>query len=386
MEHPNPSSRLLPLIALFIGLGMTPVQAQTLTQEFVDAGYTLLDLGSITGVPTNYGGLTIRAEEPNTLYIGGAANQGSGAIYAVPLIRDGVTNSITGFAGPATHFVDAPSNDGGLTFTPGGTILFTQYPTNAMGQVLPDQSYVSTDLSALGVGSSVGSHAFVPNGYPGAGSLIVASYSAWVLYNVPFSVAGNGLYSFSAPTAQVSVSGTASGPEGVAYVPLGSTAFPNPSMVVSAYGLGKVVAFEVDPDGLPVTSTARDMVTGLTGAEGAWIDPVTGDFLFSTFGGDNRVVRISGFELPTAIPERSAETFTLFPNPTDGLLQLAFMEDGGAALVEVIDPRGAVVLQRTLAPGPLHTFDLSGHAAGLYSVRVVRDGVVRTQRIVLQRP
>jgi hypothetical protein len=43
------------------------------------------------------------------------------------------------------------------------------------------------------------------------------------------------------------------------------------------------------------------MVTGLTGAEGALIDPVTGDFLFSTFGGGNKIIRISGFVVPSAI-------------------------------------------------------------------------------------
>ncbi len=373
------------MMLVFVSLCIRPTNAQTLTTEFVDAGYTLLDLGTITDVPANYGGLTIRADEPNTLYIGGAANQASGAVYTVPLIRDAVTNSITGFAGPGTHFVDAPNNDGGLTFTPSGTLLFTQYPINAMGQILPDQSYVSTGLSVLNIGSSVGSHAFVPVGYPGAGGLIIASYNQWLLYQVPYSVDGTGLYTFSTPAAQVDVTGTASGPEGVAYIPIGSAAFPAPSMVISAYGLGKVVVFEVGANGLPITSTARDLVIGLTGAEGAWIDPVTGDFLFSTFGGVSRVVKVSGFEQPTAILERSApEAFSLFPNPSNGLVQLAFSEAGGLAEVDVIDPRGAVVLQRTLANGQLHTLDLSGHAAGLYSIRVVRDGMVQVERVVLE--
>lgn len=37
------------------------------------------------------------------------------------------------------------------------------------------------------------------------------------------------------------------------------------------------------------------MVTGLNGAEGALIDPVTGDFLFSTFGSGNEVFKVTGF-------------------------------------------------------------------------------------------
>jgi hypothetical protein len=43
----------------------------------------------------------------------------------------------------------------------------------------------------------------------------------------------------------------ANGPEGIAYIPAGSLAFPNLSMAVFAYGDGTVVVFEVGNDGLP---------------------------------------------------------------------------------------------------------------------------------------
>lgn len=36
-------------------------------------------------------------------------------------------------------------------------------------------------------------------------------------------------------------------------------------------------------------------MTGLTGAEGAFLDPYSGDFLFTTFGGGNRLIAIRGF-------------------------------------------------------------------------------------------
>jgi hypothetical protein len=32
------------------------------------------------------------------------------------------------------------------------------------------------------------------------------------------------------------------------------------------------------------------------GAEGATFDPISGDFLFSTYGGGNRVIALSGFD------------------------------------------------------------------------------------------
>ena len=44
------------------------------------------------------------------------------------------------------------------------------------------------------------------------------------------------------------------------------------------------------------------MITGLDGAEGAFIDPVTGDYLFSTFGSTNRVIVVKGFSKPPPPP------------------------------------------------------------------------------------
>jgi hypothetical protein len=69
-------------------------------------------------------------------------------------------------------------------------------------------------------------------------------------------------------------------------------------MIVSEYSAGAVSTYEVDANGNPVTATRRSFMTGLTGAEGAVIDPVTGDFLFSTFGGGSRVVVVTGFAVP----------------------------------------------------------------------------------------
>ncbi|MGH9184931.1 MAG: Ig-like domain-containing protein, partial [Acidimicrobiales bacterium] len=88
------------------------------------------------------------------------------------------------------------------------------------------------------------------------------------------------------------------GPEGFIYVPIGSPQFPRPSILVADFSDGSVSAYEVDADGDPVVSSRQAFITGLEGAEGAFIDPVTGDFLFSTFGGGDRVVAVRGFEPP----------------------------------------------------------------------------------------
>ena len=88
------------------------------------------------------------------------------------------------------------------------------------------------------------------------------------------------------------------GPEGVIYVAAGNPQITVPSVLVSEYSAGAVSTYEVDPNGDPIVATRRVLLSGLSGAEGALIDPVTGDFLFSTFGGGNQLVRVSGFVAP----------------------------------------------------------------------------------------
>lgn len=369
--------------ALLLGLlAIVSSTAQTLTTDFVNAGYAITDLGSITDLPTPYGGLTIREGSPDTLFIGGTANQTGGAVYKVPLVRDASTQQITGFAGPAVLFAAAPNIDGGLSFAPNGTMLYTRYSMNEFGQLLTNNTTLSIPLTPLGIASSVGSHVLVPAGSPGAGNLLMASYSASIMYKVPFTIGVDGDYQPSTPTTNVSVNALASGPEGIAYVPSGSAGFTNPSMVVSAYSMGKIVAFEVDADGLPIPATARDMITGLSGAEGAFIDPLTGDFLFSTFGGTNRVIRVSGFEAPNAITEiqRAPAALQLAPNPTDGPVRLQVDATTRITAVEVIDVNGRIVLQS--APQADRTIDLSTLPAGVYTVRAYGTSGVLVGRVV----
>jgi hypothetical protein len=349
--------------------------SQNLTSEFVTAGYTLTDLGSVDKLPSRYGGLTIRPEQPNTLYICGYANEGAGNLYTVALTRDAVTHHITGFADSAVFYAAAPSNDGGLFFAPNGTLLFTRYSMNHLGQILPNNTYVTTSLSELGIASSVGSVALVPSGYPGAGNLIIASYNAAIFYHVPYTIDGAGLYILANQISEVSVSGIANGPEGMAYIPAGSLAFPQLSMAVSSYGDGTVVVFEVGESGLPLTSTARVMVEGLTGAEGALIDPVTGDFLFSTFGGGDKVIRISGFVVPSAIGDAPAISpgFKIYPNPTDGNLKLEIGKPGSSGIVEIFNIFGQKILEQQYSGEGLLEIDMIGQPTGTYIISVENE-------------
>lgn len=281
-----------------------------------DNDYTQVDLGSVTGVPTSYGGVTFKAGDANTLLIGGSANNGSGAIYEVGVTR-GLDGHITGFSGAASFFASAPNIDGGLTYGPGGVLFYTGYSTNVLGQIKPGSTAPDkiTNLSALGVSSSVGTVQYVPGGFAGAGKLKVGSYTGGNWWDLAFSPDGTGTYSILGATLTAN---TGNGPEGIVYVAAGNPEFAVDSVLVSEYGANRVSAYEIDSNGDPLTATRRDFLTGLTGAEGATIDPLTGDFLFSTFGTSNRVVLVRGFDAPVSgVPEPS--TFALMGGALLGL-------------------------------------------------------------------
>jgi len=272
--------------------------AATIAPGFSSA-YNLVDLGSVTGVPTNYGGLTFL--DDSDLLLGGAANGGSGAIYDVPVTRDPITGQITSLGTP-TLYATSPFIDGGLVFGPNGVLFATGFPNNTLLEYLPGATAPSEtiDLTALGVQSSVGTVQFVPNGYAGAGEIKIASYDGGEFYDATLTQNSGGTYDLSDVTLETTPGG---GPEGIIYVPGGSPDFSSPTALVSLYSDGVVEAYSLDADSNPIPATATDFITGLSGAEGATIDPVTGDFLFSTFGGGNQIVEVQGFAVPVTTPE-----------------------------------------------------------------------------------
>ena len=150
------------------------------------------------------------------------------------------------------------------------------------------------------VSSSVGTAAFVPGGFAGAGGFKIASYIGGNWYTGTLTPDGSGTYDLS--VAQNTV--VTGGPEGIVYVKgIINPGFVADSVLVSEYNTGGVGAYTIDVNGDPVPPTRMNFLTGLPGAEGAVIDPLTGDFLFSTYTGGNRVVDISGFAAPAAVPE-----------------------------------------------------------------------------------
>jgi hypothetical protein len=298
-----------------------------------DADYSCRSLGAPLGVPDRFGGIAISSSDPNTLIIGGAANSAVGRLYKVRLTRDG-SGHINGFGGVAELYgSDSPpaagagspsattavgfDNDGGVAFGPGGLLFNTLFPANSLAQTRPGSDVPAkvTDLTPLGIASSVGAIFFVPAGYPGAGSMKIASYSASRWYSVEFEEDGKGAYNLTSATQNLQFTG---GPEGITYVPQGSKSFPRDSILMALYGQGTVVTAPLDADGNPRLDAAQDVITGLQGAEGAVIDPKTGDFLFSTFGGGKSLVRVTGFKSLGGVAEAYRPNMVRsVPSPAD---------------------------------------------------------------------
>ena len=282
------------LTAILSLIAISTSQAQVIQAPY-DADYTLTDLGQVSGVPSYYGGIAFLHSDSNTLLIGGGANDSDGKLYAIQVIRDS-GDHITGFTGVATVYADAPYNDGGLAYGPGNVLFYARYSPDPgeIGQIKPGS--VITDKVNVLTASFPGGLNFPPPGYPGEGKLKIADYSGEDWYSADIAPDGSG--TFNIVNMVLRVADFAGGPEGFVYVPVGSPQFPNYSILLSDYGSDEVVTYQVDANGDPIADSRTLFVSGLSGAEGAVIDPVTGDFLFSTYGGGDRVIAVQGFTAP----------------------------------------------------------------------------------------
>jgi hypothetical protein len=291
-----------------------PAQAITIGPDFT-ANYTVTDMGPVSGLTVPYGGLVFKAGDPGTILIGGTANVAGGGLYSVPVVRGG-GGHITGL-GAATRIADAPFNDGGFAYGPGGVLFLSQWPVNGIMQFRPGipgpGPDKAQDVTALGVASSQAALQFVPSTFGGAGQFKGLSWSGGEFYTFGLAPDGTGLFDVTSAALETTLPG---GPEGFVYIKNTNVDFPADSMLVSEFSTNTIGAYELDANGNPIVATRRDFITDLTGAEGAAIDPLTGDFLFSTFnldptGDPNRVIIVQGF-VPPPPPVPEPATLLLF--------------------------------------------------------------------------
>ncbi|WP_009547782.1 pre-peptidase C-terminal domain-containing protein [Crocosphaera subtropica] len=274
--------------------------------DFRDS-YSSQSLGPIpldTGgnIPGGYGGLAFM--DADTLLIGGSAYSPEAAIYQVDLVRDPSSNRIISYSAPATFFANAPGIgsvdpdieagglDGGLIFAPNGTLLYTTYFDNSIGQIKPGSTNPDKfiNLSPLGIDPpSTGGLIIVPEGFPGAGRLKISSYDNGNFYDALLLPDGQGTYDISVE-GSINLNpddGSNKGLEGIVYLNNSYPNFTTDSVLIAEYNNNNIGAYEIDENGDPIKETERLFVSGFprSGAGshmGLIVDPVTGDLLLST--------------------------------------------------------------------------------------------------------
>ncbi|MCX6921774.1 MAG: Ig-like domain-containing protein, partial [Verrucomicrobia bacterium] len=314
----------------------------------------------------------------NTLLIGAEANTDAAKIYSITVVR-GANGHITGFSGSATYFADAAGLplsgggiDGGLIYGPGNVLFYASYSDNSIGQIKPGQSTVAkqTDLGTINVEGSTGSLVIVPPGMPGAGRLKILSYKASKWYDTTLSPDGSGTYNFAPVSGSVQFD-LSMGLEGAFYVAAGNPKFPNPSVLVCDYGASRIVSCEVDGNGDPLPNTQRDFATDLSGVEGAAVDPLTGDFVFSTFtGAEVYVVGGFGVAKPTVAITAPANNAT-FIAPASFSIYADAAQTGGA--ISKVDFYLDAVLVGTANTAPYNA-DVRNVGAGNHALTAVAVG------------
>jgi hypothetical protein len=159
--------------------------------------------------------------------------------------------------------------------------------------------------------------------------------------------------------------------EGAFYVGAGNPKFPNPSVLVSDYSGSRIVSFEVNGNGDPLPDTQRDFATDLSGVEGAAVDPLTGDFVFSTFnGGEVYVVGGFGVAKPTVAITAPADNDT-FAAPASFSIYADAAQTGGA--ISRVDFYVDALLVGTATSAPYNA-EAENVAAGTHSLTAVAFG------------
>ena len=259
-------------------------------------------MGRVEGLPVRQGGLILSRSDYNTLLIGGHANTAEGKLYSVKVARDD-QQSIVSF-GRARYYADAPFNDGGLCYAPGGILLCAQWPVNNLGQLKPGRRVPAKtiDLGRQDRDNSLASLNF----FKPTGNLKLLNWQSGRWFDATPVRLDDDTYRLDNVTVVTTLPG---GPEGFVYVPKVSPRFDKPSVLVAEWSAGNIAAYEITPEGDPIVATRRVFIANLEGAEGGMIDPLTGDYLFTTFGGGDRIIRVDGLTIPFD------HDYSLYPYP-----------------------------------------------------------------------
>jgi len=290
------------LTVLLAALGIWCADAATISPAY-SAWYTVTDLGPVSGLPGQAGGMAFLAGDANTLLMAANSGNSSGLIDSIAVVRD-ASGHITGFTGTAATFASAPGIGLSIAYGPDGILFYADEVGHAIGEIKagstsPDKVVTFPFSIALGVGG-VG---FAPAGFAGAGSLIVSNAHGQFC-TAAMTPDGLGTYDVATCTAGETIGGLASG---FAWVAPGSPGFSSPAMLVDgSSGTALVGVFVLDANGLPIPGSDR-LVTLDFAPLGATFDPLTNDLFFvKSNGAQWDVFEVQGFaapEQPASAPE-----------------------------------------------------------------------------------
>jgi hypothetical protein len=103
-------------------------------------------------------------------------------------------------------------------------------------------------------------------------------------------------------TSVTPVADLPNGAAGFVFIAAGNVDFPNDTVLISEYDIGTVAAYTLTGNSDPDPTTRQVFISGLTGAQGGVLDPLTGDFLFSTFS-TAHIIAVRGFKPPPPPPK-----------------------------------------------------------------------------------
>jgi hypothetical protein len=273
-----------------------------LAPEFAEF-YTAYELGPVPGIPpeARLGGSTIHYLDDNRLLVAGFSEAEYGKIYEIGVTR-GACGHIVGFDGDANVVAETPYVDANLVYVQSGLLFYTEWPVNRISQLLPGEMAPAktTELAGIGVAPSPGGLGFVPPGFDDPGGMRVLSWSGGEWFHLDRAPDGE-LFTLS---NAVQTATLPNGPGGFAYVPEGSPGFDEPHVIVAEWSADQVGVYQVDAEGDPMEETRKDFFTEFPRPWGAYFEPVTGDYLFLTWGADvDRIYIVQGFEAPPPLPQ-----------------------------------------------------------------------------------
>lgn len=320
------SPRLVSLLIASLTLSLFPSRAAAITLDD-PANYHVRKIwsGSELGLPSPLGGMIFSADG-NTLYVVGASEQSSSALYAVPVQRDPLTQVVTDL-GPAESVSvvfsgnsSFPGLDAGLDFGPAGTFFYTYWPAHQLAQ-RPGGFAGEERLYNMGdtwLPSSIAGLSFSPHltdTNTGFAQLQCSTWQGAGLFNIQLMPDGEGL--FQPIEAEQFVTLPRQGTGAIQYFPSGP--LQGHIMYVN-WNYGEVMVLFIDPasgmpfdtaTGLPTHGTDNPLVTRIAhdlgvGPWGLEFDPITLDFFVATWGGEpqNSIIQIAQTGQPTSLTAR----------------------------------------------------------------------------------